>query len=398
MGSSRKHSQRYYMRMKFQERQFLRAQDFQDEQDYHALKLMDHNRLLHTRGICEGLTVTASTADNKCVNVSKGSAIDFDGNQILLTDTETVDLSKATAAKVILTVCYGEANATDAKYNLDEGGFKGCTRTLEKPLFEAWPYATPSADPNKLLLAIIDRDANGKITAVDTNPPAPQNRLEAGVKLSNVGSATLVDQSVTTEKIRDGAVTAIKIAGSAVTRDKIANGEVVAGKLATDAVVAGNIAANAVITAKIADGNVTTAKLPDNAVTTAKINNLAITEAKLGAGAVTEAKIANKAVTLAKMNCERVSWGEVTLSANGGIFSGTSNYNDTDRLCPYVFFVQPLDYDVSTYNSYTKIDGAICWFDVATKLSSTGLTHHNIRVTNYTTVPRKVIVYKWRWS
>jgi hypothetical protein len=311
--------------MKFQERQFLRAQDFKDEQDYHALKMMDHNRLLHTRGICEGLMVKASAKDANSVEVSAGSAIDFDGNQILLTEAETVDLSKAAAAKVILTVCYGEANADDAKYNLDEGGFKGCTRTLEKPIFEAWPATSPTTDPNKLLLAIVERETGGKIKSVDTTPPAPQNRLMAGVKLSDVGSATLVDQSVTTEKIRDGAVIEIKLGASAVTegkikndavtRDKIKSGEVVAGKLATNAVVADNIAGDAVIEAKIKNDAVTRNKIKGGEVVAGKLATNAVVADNIAGDAVTEAKIKNDAVTRGKIKNGEVVAGKLATNA-----------------------------------------------------------------------------------
>ena len=172
---------RYYMKMKYQEMQFLRAKDFKDEQAYHARKLRDHNKQLHVHGICEGgLEVSKSVKYNGCVNVSAGSAIDINGNSMMLASSEIVDLASACVQGEIYTspiklyMRYAEADASDPKYNVKEGGFSGCTRTLEKPEF----YVSPMKDKDgkdilneeHLLLAIIERTSNGTITNVNTKP------------------------------------------------------------------------------------------------------------------------------------------------------------------------------------------------------------------------------------
>ena len=136
---------RYYMKMKYQEKQFLRAADFVDEQEYHVQKLMDHNRALHVHGICEGLEVSKSVYEG-CVTVSPGSAIDIKGRSIKLDLPEIIDLATAYvsnegvyAQSVQLFICFGQANATDARYKQEEGVFSGVTRWVEKPEFYIRP-------------------------------------------------------------------------------------------------------------------------------------------------------------------------------------------------------------------------------------------------------------------
>ena len=78
-----------------------------------------------------------------------------------------------------------------------------------------------------------------------------------------VGSSELADNAVDTNAIQDDAVTAAKIADNAINSDRLSNSAVSSAKLAT----------NSVTTAKIADGNVTTAKLANEAVTLAKLEH-----------------------------------------------------------------------------------------------------------------------------
>lgn len=330
-SGSKRTIQRYYMKMKYQERQFLRARDFQDEQDYHIQKLKDHNRTLHTRGVCEGLEVTRSPIEF-CVDVSPGTAIDAAGNPILLTDTELVDLSRHCpgVAKIILTIRYGEANALDQEYNLNEGGFDGCTRTLEKPVFEAWPFTSPTTDANCLLLAVITREAStGKILTCDSHPTNPPLRLIAGVKMTDVGSTNLTNGSVTTAKLADGAVTTAKIAAGAVIADKIVNSAITADKIANNSVTESKLATGAVNTAKLAAGAVTADKIANSTITSYKMANASVNEGaiqtgsvtatKIGSGAVTEGKIATGAVTNTKIGANAVNADKLATNAVTGV-------------------------------------------------------------------------------
>ena len=283
-------SKKYYLKMKYQERQFLRAKDFQDEQDYHIAKFKNHNRTLHSRGVCEGMEVEISSTE-KCVDVKPGTAIDFDGNPILLTETETVDLSNFCKGEnnIYLTMRYGESNSPDRQHNLDEGGFTGCTRTMEKPIFEASPASrtvretllspTSAVDtnPNRLILAKIVRAASGLIITVDDS--LLSGRLKAGVKLLKVVTEDITEGSITTAKIADGAVTAEKIAPNTITSFQMDSGSVNTGAIQSGAVTsdklerlgAGAKAKGAVATANIQNGAVTTLKIGEGAVTLSRL-------------------------------------------------------------------------------------------------------------------------------
>jgi len=329
-------SKKYYLKMKYQERQFLRARDFQDEQDYHIAKIKNHNRTLHSRGVCEGMEVTKSSKDY-CVDVKPGTAIDFDGNPILLTETETVDLRNFSTGvtNIVLTMRYGESNSPDRQHNLDEGGFTGCTRTMEKPIFEASPASSSSSaspvdtNPNRLVLAKIVRDTSGLIKTVDDSTLS--GRLKAGVQYADVTTADLLPKSVTTAKIADGAVTAEKIAPNTITSYQMGSGSVNSGAIQSSAVTSEKLSVTstanktlaAVANENIRDGAVTAIKLATgptqgavdsdvirtNAVTTIKIKDGAVTSEKLEKldtsantkGAVATSNIQNYAVTSDKL-------------------------------------------------------------------------------------------------
>src|SRR5919202_1590898 len=89
--------------------QYLLEDDFQLDQDYHIDRQRWHHHLLHISGIAEGLTVNKGESD-LVVNISKGSAIDSQGRQIILLDSLKVDLIKS----------YSSSNATilDDTYTL----------------------------------------------------------------------------------------------------------------------------------------------------------------------------------------------------------------------------------------------------------------------------------------
>ena len=76
-----------------------------------------------------------------------------------------------------------------------------------------------------------------------------------------VGSSELADNAVDTNAIQDDAVTADKIANNAVTVNELGSCAVTNAKLASSAVGAGNLQSNAVETTKIQDQAVTLAKL-----------------------------------------------------------------------------------------------------------------------------------------
>jgi len=221
---------------------------------------------------------------------------------------------------------YGESNSPDRQHNLDEGGFTGCTRTMEKPIFEASPASSASpasavdTNPNRLVLAKIVRDASGLIKTVDCGPLS--GRLKAGVQYADVTTADLQPKSVTTEKIDDRAVTAEKIAPNTITSFQMDSGSVNTGAIQSGAVtedklerlVAGTKAKGAVATDNIQNGAVTSEKLSITstanktlaAVATQNIRDGAVTAIKLATGATTGAVdpdvIRTNAVTTVKIN------------------------------------------------------------------------------------------------
>ncbi|MCL2121872.1 MAG: hypothetical protein FWH28_06435 [Clostridiales bacterium] len=315
---------RYYMKMKYQEKQFLRAADFIDEQEYHVQKMMDHNRHLHVHGISDGLEVEKSVYEG-CVTVSPGSAIDIKGRQMKLELQETIDLATACVSStgvyhspVQLFIRYGQANATEARYKQEEGVFSGTTRWVEKPEFYIRPVweisnaedhdspATDQAvnvDGDLLLLARIERNADGKIPdgGVNTNP---WGRRTATVKMAL--------------ELQEGMIQNEHLAAGAVTAEKINDGAVAEGKIGADAVATGNMKNLAV----------TEAKLGANAVTTSKIQNLAVTEAKIGANAITTGKINDRAVSGQKIALKTITKDNLTTSTLSSYQLGLASVNN----------------------------------------------------------------------
>ena len=347
---------RYYTRMQYKERQFLRAKDFMAEQDYHIEKMRDHNKALHTYGVCEseaggveGLQVSIAPGAQyaKCVVVSKGMAIDRLGNTILLTQNEILDLSSscvlgnAYTTNVYLYIAYGEANASDPEFNLDEGGFSGCTRLVEKPKFKVSATSDANTDPRYLLLASITRDTAGKIVSFNNKP---LGRETAGVKMSQVGSVAIADGAVQSKHLAPNAA-AENVNSSSVTISgaKLTDGSVAGAKLSANA-AASNINNTSSTTtidgAKLTNSTVAGAKLANNAAAD-NINNTnsttTITGAKLTDSTVTGNKLAanaaagniNSVNSTATIDGSKIS----DRSIAGGKLSGSAaavNINDTN--------------------------------------------------------------------
>jgi hypothetical protein len=74
-------------RLRYFDGEFLACGDFTDEQDYHVDRQVRHQAQLHAPGIMDGLEVSEGS-DGLSVSVSFGSAIDADGNQILVSNEQ----------------------------------------------------------------------------------------------------------------------------------------------------------------------------------------------------------------------------------------------------------------------------------------------------------------------
>src|SRR5262245_31855426 len=79
-------------RLRYFTGQFLQEQDFIDEQAYHVDRQRRHNEFFHTPGIADGLDVPADVGATQAV-VAAGTALDGDGQLIVLPDSRTVPLS-----------------------------------------------------------------------------------------------------------------------------------------------------------------------------------------------------------------------------------------------------------------------------------------------------------------
>jgi hypothetical protein len=162
-------------RLHYFDHQFLRADDFTAEQDYHLGLRRLHNRTLHTSGVTEGLDVTFQGGATS-VTVSAGAAIDALGREIVLADDQTVELSGYDAGDLYLTIAYDEQQ-TDVT---TETGASGNTRWSEEPKFAALKNQ-PGNPGLQLVLAVVSRSATKEVTAVD--PSARQIAGAAGSSL-----------------------------------------------------------------------------------------------------------------------------------------------------------------------------------------------------------------------
>lgn len=100
--------------MNYYKGEFLHAEDFQCEQDFHSSLRKIHNLTLHTSGIVKGLDVIAGTGE---VTVKAGVAIDIIGRELILESDQKVTVSSSTD----ITIFYNEVDDPET----DEGGFKG---------------------------------------------------------------------------------------------------------------------------------------------------------------------------------------------------------------------------------------------------------------------------------
>jgi hypothetical protein len=372
--------------------QFLRDNDFKDEQKYHISQQREHYRLMHTPGIAEGLAVTNPPAIGPTsVSIAEGVAYDDQGRRIVLASSLTRNLDSFTAnAPVYVTITY-EEQTTDS---VTEGGFSGDRRVKESAKIEASETA-PSNRTEKLVLAKVLRTgtnvsaievgerlragAKGGDLAVNTltmasDAVAPNRwttmrlvgndqtqlsgNLEVGTNLTVTGtiSGNLAANIVNTAAVTDLAVTTAKLADGAVTGVKIATGAVGSTQIANQAVNTAQIADNAINAAKILDGAVGNAELANAAVTTAKLADLNVTEVKLANAAVTTAKLADLNVTEVKLANAAVTTGKLADGAVTGVKIATGAVGSTQIANLAVNTAQIAD---NAINAAKILDGAV---------------------------------------
>jgi hypothetical protein len=189
-------------RLRYFNGQFLQAQDFIDEQAYHIDRQRRHNRLLHTSGVADGLTVTA-TLNTAQATVIKGTAVDGQGRQILLTDDQTLtNLSNFPNKKVLVVISYQDPEPQSDQATV---GDKQNTRLIEQGLIQLLEVDTnnqPIPIPGNtfpadvfIRLAILTLGNNGVVTAA----PDLSIQAKAGAKIGDTvfSKVTLSSQGVT---------------------------------------------------------------------------------------------------------------------------------------------------------------------------------------------------------
>ncbi|MFL6290842.1 MAG: hypothetical protein ACJ759_08110 [Thermoanaerobaculia bacterium] len=174
------------LRLKYFNGQFLQQQDFTAEQEYHLDRQRRHNRQLHTPGIADGLTVTA-TVNTSSARISPGTALDPDGRLIVLTDNFDVAFPSV-AQFVLVLISYAEVADVDSTV-----GDTGKTRWRERPRIEVVPASSVTPGDPRVQLAKLQISSTGTILQHDTsvrvlagNRNRPQETFER-LRLSRTG-------------------------------------------------------------------------------------------------------------------------------------------------------------------------------------------------------------------
>lgn len=140
--------------------QFLVVEDFTDEQAYHMDMRRRHNRWLHTWGIADGGLQVTKSAD-KIISIGSGMAIDKEGQELVLLDAQSEDLTRfGLNADVYITAEYEEVQASLQKI----GGVGRYTRTKERLLVKV-DTTVPANDV--IVLAKVKLDGGGNISNID---------------------------------------------------------------------------------------------------------------------------------------------------------------------------------------------------------------------------------------
>lgn len=198
--------------------QFLQDVDFKAEQDYHVERQRRHNRLLHTFGVAEGLTV--AVPDGKTVTVSPGTAIDGQGHQIVLTqgDARSLPLAPFAGKKIVVVISYAEATSDPATV-----GGSGDTRFQERPNVQLVVDDTNAPPVDTFLrLAGMQVDGSGLLSgAIDLSARAAAgSRLGTDTSVQTLRLANATGDSKTWPVLTSKAANEADLAGTlAVTGD-----------------------------------------------------------------------------------------------------------------------------------------------------------------------------------
>ncbi len=142
--------------------QLLGAEDFILDQTYAIARRRLHNRLLHTWGVAQGLTISFATGASTAT-ISAGVAYDSLGREIVLAaDAQTPSVGNQPGATLYVTIAYTENQTTPRSM----GGATGNARWTESPTI-ALNSAAPADPSTQLVLGRLSVGANGQIAGSD---------------------------------------------------------------------------------------------------------------------------------------------------------------------------------------------------------------------------------------
>ena len=164
-------------RVNYFDGQFLKVDDFQDEQAYHVDRERRPFKALISPGVCEGLNVRIKDGNTSQVTVAIGMAIDSKGRQLVLDSEEDYQIPDnilgETNAEYYLYVFYPSTESTTESAGNDEPS--GDRRINEHPSFNC-AMTVPTDGIQLAMLSISD----GSINNVADN-----ERVYAGWQLPN---------------------------------------------------------------------------------------------------------------------------------------------------------------------------------------------------------------------
>jgi hypothetical protein len=321
-------------RVHYFDHQFLREEDFKDEQNYHLGMRRRHNRLLHTWGVAEGLRLSAPSGASR-VTVSAGTAIDGAGREIALPNSvHTGDLSGLAGREVFVTIAYAEEQARPTS----ETGAEGNTRWEEKPSLNVSEDA-PEDPSEELILGRATVDDAGKVVSIDDGEEPHRRRIAGATggdlrvdslsfSHSEVAESQWPRMRLERAPQRTELQGTLRVTGNIETQGSFSGRlpEVKTGDLANDAVTSAKLAeADGSTTQNTNSGaGVKTGHLQNEAVNTAKIAPDAVTEARLAptvrsklTEVIPEARIGPDAVTSSKLAEADNSSGQDTNTGSG---------------------------------------------------------------------------------
>lgn len=203
-----------FKRLNYYYGQFLKENDFRDEQTYHINGLLTHNRNLHSWGIASGLDVSFIKG-KKYVTLDSGMAVDEYGRQIIFEGPEDIDVSHAQEASLYLTISFKEKEVDP----VEEYGTKGNTRIIEEPQIELKTVMPDSPSVDIFLCKIIlnsDKTINslekkgrkniGVITELSPNIVSAPHVKDRSLPLSKVKTRNVVSVTGTISPNSDKAV------------------------------------------------------------------------------------------------------------------------------------------------------------------------------------------------